>query len=36
MIMFAESFLNVQKGIVFFYFFACVFTMVSEDQSVTG
>lgn len=36
MIMFTESFLNVQKGIVFFYFFACVFTMVSEDQSTTG
>lgn len=36
MIMFTESFLNVQKGILFFYFFACVFTMIPEDQSVAN
>lgn len=33
LIMFTESFLNVQKGIVFFYFFACVFTMIRGEQS---
>jgi O-antigen ligase len=32
MLMFTESFLNVQKGIVFFYFFVSVFTMVPEEQ----
>jgi O-antigen ligase len=32
MIMFTESFLSVQKGIVFFYFFACVFTMIPEGE----
>jgi O-antigen ligase len=35
MIMFTESFLNVQKGIVFFYFFACAFTMIPEEQSLS-
>ena len=34
MIMFTESFLNVQKGIVFFYFFACVFTMIPDERSL--
>ncbi len=34
-IMFTESFLNAQKGIVFFYFFTCVFTMVAEEESIT-
>jgi len=36
MIMFTESFLNVQKGIVFFYFFSCVFTMISEEQPIAS
>jgi O-antigen ligase len=34
MIMFTESFLNVQKGIVFFYFFIPVFTMIPEEYSI--
>jgi O-antigen ligase len=34
MVMFTESFLNVQKGIVFFYFFACVFTMLPEERAI--
>lgn|GEM_PF-6723512 len=34
MTMFSESFLNVQKGIVFFYFFICVFTMVPEESPI--
>lgn len=34
MVMLTESFLSVQKGIVFFYFFACVFTLLPEEQAV--